>query len=55
MLLFVDHNDDDDDDSYDDSNYDCDDDDCSDANQSQAIWCALYKQSPGDEGWQVCV
>jgi len=20
---------------------------------SQAIWCALYKQSPGDEGWQV--
>ena len=22
--------------------------------ESQAIWCALYKQSPGDEGWQVC-
>ena len=21
--------------------------------ESQAIWCALYKQSPGDEGWQV--
>ncbi|XP_023338151.1 GRIP and coiled-coil domain-containing protein C27D7.02c [Eurytemora carolleeae] len=20
---------------------------------SQAIWCALYKQSPGEEGWQV--
>ena len=19
----------------------------------KAIWCALYKQSPGDEGWQV--
>ena len=20
---------------------------------SQAVWCALYKQSPGDQGWQV--
>ena len=20
---------------------------------SQAIWCALYKQSPGAEGWKV--
>ena len=20
---------------------------------SQAIWCALYKQSPGEEGWQA--
>jgi len=23
------------------------------SSDSQAIWCALYKQSPGDEGWQV--
>jgi len=23
------------------------------SSNSQAIWCALYKQSPGDEGWQV--
>ena len=20
---------------------------------TQAIWCALYKQTPGDEGWKV--
>jgi len=23
------------------------------SSNSQAIWCALYKQSPGDEGWEV--
>ena len=23
------------------------------SSNSQAIWCALYKQSPGDQGWQV--
>ena len=23
------------------------------SSNSQAIWCAHYKQSPGDEGWQV--
>ncbi len=22
---------------------------------SQAVWCALYKQSPGDQGWQVLI
>ena len=34
-----------------------DDDDSNDGfadnDEPQAIWCALYKQSPGDEGWQV--
>ena len=23
------------------------------SSNSQAVWCALYKQSPGDQGWQV--
>ena len=23
------------------------------SSDSQAVWCALYKQSPGDQGWQV--
>jgi len=23
------------------------------SSDSQAIWCALYKQTPGDEGWKV--
>ena len=23
------------------------------SSNSQAIWCALYRQAPGDEGWQV--
>ena len=32
---------------------DCDDEFADNDEQSQAIWCALYKQSPGDEGWQV--
>ena len=32
---------------------DCNDELADNDEASQAIWCALYKQSPGDEGWQV--